>query len=350
MKYETTNAMKYEPGEVWLPLSEDILSWDSDSHTLMLNDHIRMIAYEKAIKESVKPGMVVLDIGTGTGILTKWALDAGAKKVYGIEVNEKIIPLALKRIEEAGHSDKFKIFNGLSYNIKLPEQVDIIISELLGNLGDNEDMIPILKDVKKRFLKEDGIMLPKRVEVFVVPIDSKKAHSQIKNKICKSINNQHNLDNLLNKLGIKNQFNLYYDVIISKSDYLSEPQLVHKEFKFENYDKTEYQVKKIFIVKKAGLFTGFKGYFIAHLSDNITLDISGDDIKSRKTSDCWKHSYLPIENPFKVKVGDHIELTYSRYYPKNRNSPFKQCYSWKGHIKRNGKIIGEFGQDMGKDV
>ncbi len=45
----------------------------------MLDDQIRMAAYKNAIQEVVKPGMVVLDLGTGTGILGLWALQAGAK-------------------------------------------------------------------------------------------------------------------------------------------------------------------------------------------------------------------------------------------------------------------------------
>ena len=349
MKYKTTKAMKYKSEEVWFPLSEDILGWDIDFHTLMLNDHIRMVAYENAIKEIIKPGMTVLDIGTGTGILAKWALDAGAKRVYGVDVNKNMVPLALRRIKEAGYSNKFEIFNDFSYNVKLPEKVDVIISEILGNIVDNEDMVPILEDAKKRFLKEGGIMLPKRVGAYLVPVGSEKTYLQVKNKICKGVNKKYNLNKLLSRLGIKNQFNLYYDVIIPKSKYLSNPQLAHKEFKFDGDDKSEYQIKKTFVIKKKGLFTGFKGYFIAKLSNNVILDISGDDIKNRKTADCWKHCYLPIENPVKVKTGDRIELTYSRFYPKNRDSLFKQCYSWNGHVKRNGKGIYLFSQNMDEE-
>ena len=106
-----THAMQYEKEQVWFPLSEDILSWDDDFHKLMLRDHIRMVAYEAAIKEMIKPGMIVLDIGTGTGILALWALEAGAKKVYSIEVNENRIPQAKDRINKAGYGDKFEIFN-----------------------------------------------------------------------------------------------------------------------------------------------------------------------------------------------------------------------------------------------
>ncbi len=346
-KYFTNPEMKYEEEQVWFPLSEDILSWDNDFHELMLRDHIRMVAYKAAIKEAVKPGMTVADIGTGTGILALWALEAGAKKVYGIEVNKDRIPQALERINRAGHADKFEIFNALSYDVNLPESVDVVISEILGNLADNEDMTPILADARKRFLKEDGMMLPAKVQTYLTPISSEKAHEQVRNKVCSRINGQYKLDDLLDTLGVENQFNLYYDCIIPESAYLSEPQIV-KEFNHDGHDESEYQVRATYRVTKDGLFTGFKGSFSAELSENVTLDIGGSDIEERKTSDCWKHCYLPIENPIEVKEGDKIELVYSRFYPKEKDCAFRQAYAWEGTVKRDGKTVAEFGQRMGE--
>lgn len=341
-KYTTQKSMSYKKEEVWFPLSEDILIWDYDFHELMLQDKIRMTLYEKAIKEVIRPGMIVVDVGTGTGILALWALEAGAKKVYGIEINKKRISLALKRIGNAGYSEKFQLFNNLSYDVELPEKVDIIISEILGNLADNEDMTPILNDTKKRFLKKDGKILPRSIKAYLVPISSKLAHAQVKNKNCRGINKIYKLQDLLSKLEINNQFDIYYDVIIPKSSYLSKPKMA-QYFNFNN-DASIYRTKIEFKILKRGLFHGFKGYFIAKLSKNTTLDISGDDIKNRKTSDCWKHCYLPIETPFEIKKGDDLELNYARYYPPRRTSPFRQCYSWNGSVIRNKKIVYKFNQ------
>jgi type I protein arginine methyltransferase len=343
--YKTNKEMVYRQEEVWFPLSEDILSWDFDFHDLMLNDHIRMTAYEKAIKEVVKPGMTVIDIGTGTGILAGWAFEAGSKKIYGIDVNSEILKKATERIKKLGYSDKYTIFNALSYEVNLPEQADVIISEILGNLGDNEDMTPILEDARKRFLKKDGVFIPKQIETYVVPIASQKAHERVSNKKVCGINQKYNLEDLMNKLEIKNPFNLYYDAVLPKNSYLSSPQLAQK-FDFSGNDKTEYKDTLRYKINKNGPLTGFKGYFVAQLSHNTILDISGDEIENRMTSDCWKHCYLPIENPFEVQEGDDLELVYSRYYPPKRNTAFRQCYSWKGKVKRNGKVAFEFSQKM----
>lgn len=343
--YITKPGMRYKKEEVWFPLSEDILSWDYDFHELMLQDKLRMVAYEKAIKEVVKPGMTVVDIGTGTGILAKWALDAGAKKVYGIEVNKDRIPLAVKRMKNAGYSDRFQLFNDLSYKVELPEKVDVILSEILGNLADNEDMTPILNDARKRFLKRGGKILPRFIETFLVPVSSEMAYSQIKNKKCKGVNKKYNLQDLLSKLEIKNQFDIYYDVVLPKGSYLGKPKIFQK-FGFNGKDRAIYKTKTKFKIIKSGLFTGFKGFFIAKLSNKTVLDISGEDIIKRKTSDCWKHCYMSVEDPFMVNKGDIIVLNYSRYYPQKRNSPFRQCYSWNGEVARNKKTIYKFNHKM----
>jgi protein arginine N-methyltransferase 1 len=344
-KINSIEDMGYQEEEVWFPLSEDISEWDGDFHELMLNDHIRMVAYESAIKEVVKPGMTVVDIGTGTGILAFWALEAGAKKVYAVELNKNRIPQAKGRIDKAGYSDRFEIFNDISYDVELPEKVDVIISEILGNLADNEDMTPTLIDARKRFLKEDGIILPKKVKTYLVPVSSEKAHRQVKEMKCKGINEGYGLKDLLNKLDIKNKFDLYYDCVLSSSLYLGEPQIV-QEFNFDGSDESTYSVKTKYKVTKDDLFTGFKGSFSAELSDNVILDISGNDISEKETSDCWKHCYLPIENPINVKEGDEINLLFSRSYPGEENSIFRQSYSWKGEVTRDGEVIGKFEQSM----
>lgn len=345
--YTTDPSMKYQQEEVWFPLSEDILAWETDFHSLMLNDRIRMVAYEKAVKQTVKPGMIVLDLGTGTGILALWALEAGASHVYGIDVNASILERAHQRIASAGYADRFTALNALSFEVDLSERVDLVMSEILGNLADNEDMTPIMADAQKRFLKPDGIMLPRKATAHLVPVCSPHAHEQIRARRCRGVNTVYSLDALMEKLEISNPFNLYYDVILPRTSYLATPQQVAK-FSFRGSDKAEYNVERSFVVTQPGIFTGFKGYFVAELAPGVGLDISGDNIKARQTSDCWKHCFLPIESPIEVKTGDRIALRYQRYYPSNRQSPFRQCYAWSGTVQRAGRTIHRFAQSMGE--
>ncbi|MCU0533351.1 MAG: 50S ribosomal protein L11 methyltransferase [Hydrococcus sp. Prado102] len=336
----------YKLEEVWLPFSESILEWEQDFHSLMLNDEIRMVAYQNAIREVVKPDMVVLDLGTGTGILGLWALQAGAKQLYAIEVNPDMIPVAIATFEQGGMKGKYEIFEGLSYDINLPEPVDLIISEILGNIGDNEDCVPILNDAYKRFLRTGGKMLPSLVSIYLVPVSSLQAHQQVRSQNCKVINAKYSLEKLLQARSLASPFNHYYDAIIPRKCYLSQPQIARR-LNMDGNDDPVYQAQLTFVVEENGVFTGFKGSFIAQLSESVALDISGDDINTRTTSDSWKHCYLPVETPVEVESGDEIDLLFSRSYPIHRDSPFRQCYAWSGTIKRRGNLIHAFKQSMG---
>ena len=118
----------------------------------MIADQVRMEAYRKAIHEVVKKGDVVADIGTGSGILAFFALQAGARKVYAIEQN-KIIEEAEELAKLDGMEERIVFIKGRSDRIELPEKVDVITSEILGHFGYEEHVARFKIDARKRFLK-----------------------------------------------------------------------------------------------------------------------------------------------------------------------------------------------------
>jgi protein arginine N-methyltransferase 1 len=144
---------------------------DMEMHLWILADGARAEAFDRAIRSAVRPGMVVADVGTGTGLLSMMACRAGAAKVYAVE-EASVFDLARQIIEANGFSDRVVLIKGNSRKIKLPERVDLVISETIGTFVFSEGIVPILADARKRFLRPSGAMIPERIQVYAAPVES----------------------------------------------------------------------------------------------------------------------------------------------------------------------------------
>ena len=89
----------------------------------MLNDKQRNNAFERAIRKRVSQGYdTVLDVGTGTGLLSLYAKDAGAKKVYACECSEAMTLIA-KDVFESNNASDIKLISKLSFDLKVPMDI-----------------------------------------------------------------------------------------------------------------------------------------------------------------------------------------------------------------------------------
>lgn len=138
-------------------------------HIQMLNDRRRTGAYLQALQESVKPGDVVLDLGTGSGILGVAAAQAGAGTVYAIEASG-IAEVAGQVFKANGCDKKIHLLQGWSTQVDLPERVDLLVSELIGNDPLHERVLEMMIDGRKRFLKAGGKLIPARIRVYALPV------------------------------------------------------------------------------------------------------------------------------------------------------------------------------------
>lgn len=126
----------------------------------MMADDVRMRAYQSAIRESC-PGRVVCEVGLGLGPLTLMALEAGATRVYGIEALPRVLETATSLIRSLGYDERrFVPVLGKSWDVALPERVDVVVSETLDSLGLGENTVATMSDAATRFLKPGGVLIP----------------------------------------------------------------------------------------------------------------------------------------------------------------------------------------------
>lgn len=146
--------------ELWPSVGEyDV--YDELLYYAMTHDELRNQAYRSAINTAVL-GKVVLDIGTGADvILSRFCVEAGAERIYAIELREDAWRRAGELIQKLGLEEKITLIHGESTNVRLPEKVDVCVSEIIGTIGSSEGVVKILNDAR-RFLKESGVMIPRR--------------------------------------------------------------------------------------------------------------------------------------------------------------------------------------------
>src|SRR5262245_42684457 len=140
-------------------MSGDLLKY----HQWCISDPVAMSSYREAIHKTVRPGDVVLDLGAGTGILSYFACQAGAAKVYAVEPTG-IVALIPQLAAANGFADRVTAMKAESFDIELSEKADVLIASMLGSGGIGNNMIKVVLDARQRLLKRSGTMIPQALQ------------------------------------------------------------------------------------------------------------------------------------------------------------------------------------------
>ena len=143
----------------------------------MISDEPRVARYVEALRHAVKPGSVVLDIGTGTGVLAIMACRLGARRVFAIEPGD-VIELA-REIAQASGCGRIEFFHALSTDIELPERADVVVAEIHGVLPLFEKSLATLVDARARLLAPGGTMIPARETVWASVVEAPALHARL---------------------------------------------------------------------------------------------------------------------------------------------------------------------------
>eukprot|EP00708_Paratrimastix_pyriformis_P003039 GAFH01001804.1.p1 GENE.GAFH01001804.1~~GAFH01001804.1.p1 ORF type:complete len:308 (+),score=117.04 GAFH01001804.1:212-1135(+) len=148
----------------------------------MLKDEVRTLTYQRAILNNREffQGKIVLDVGSGTGVLSMFAAQAGAAKVIGIE-NSAIVEQAQKIVDLNGFHDVITFIRGKVEEVQLPvPKVDIIISEWMGYCLFYENMLATVLVARDRWLNPGGAVFPNVATLYAVGLeDEEYRHEKI---------------------------------------------------------------------------------------------------------------------------------------------------------------------------
>src|SRR5919197_6000119 len=139
-------------------------------HRSMIQDRERTGAYRRAIHEVVRAGDVVLDIGAGSGVLSVFACQAGARRVYAIEAGHAV-EIARELIRQNDVEDRVVLINEVSSRAQVEEPVDVLVTETLWNFGFGEGLLGFVRDARERFLKRGGRIVPAAIAAWLAPVE-----------------------------------------------------------------------------------------------------------------------------------------------------------------------------------
>jgi len=269
-----------------------------DEHREYLSDHFRLEAYRRAIHETVRPGMVVADIGSGTGILGLFALSAGAARLYSIEATG-MIEVARALAAANGFRDRFHAVQRHSSEAELPERVDVIVSDFIGRFGFDADILEIYPDIAGRLLKPNGQLVPSAITLSVAPVERADAHGR-----AQFWSEQHTEYDL--SPALEWAINTGYPVRYGERDLLAAPSDVI-EIDVTERPRAPLRARSVFTTCRSGTLHGLGGWMSARLSAGVTLTNSPlSPARIRRAN-----VFLPLQSPLAVERGNcvHLALT-----------------------------------------
>lgn len=280
-------------------------------HIRMLNDRNRTHSYQKVIREIVTPADLVLDLGTGTGIMAATAAMAGAKHVYAIE-RSMMAKLARQVFEVNGLSDRITLIEGTSTQVELPEKADVMVSELVGNDPLQEGILIATADAVKRHLKPQARLIPETLKIYGLPVavppeilrEEIFTPEAVKNwqewygidfsPLLQAVQEQeHSL--LVNLYKTRKWLTLSDPVLLTELDLKTSQHAVIR---------TSHQVR----ARNSGVLTGILIYFELNLGKTVRL--STHPLETTPENHWGGKVCIPSE-PLPLDAGDWFDLNYS---------------------------------------
>ena len=274
----------------------------------MIADDMRTHAYARALRAAITPGATVLDIGTGTGLFALLACRFGARHVYAVEPNDAIA-LAEEIARANGLGDRITFLQRTSDRIRLPEPVDVIVSDIRGILPMCGSSLRSIIDARGRWLAPGGTLIPARDRLMAAPIDAPRLYHR---HVGPWEQSPHGLDMSAARRLVTNA---WYRARAHPDELLAAPSC------WATLDYTTLESPAIrgmtdWVAARAGTLFGASVWFESELGAGAEISNAPD-----RPELVYGAAFFPLSEPVTIGAGDRIEVSF-------RADPVDGDYVW----------------------
>lgn len=262
----------------------------------MLQDEVRNRAFKEAIFRNVKTGDVVIDLGTGTGILAIWAAQAGAKKVYAIEETD-VADVAEAVIRDNGFQNIITVLKANSSEVTLPEPADVLVAEVVGHFLFEEGIVEAVASAREALLKPGATIIPAGAKAFLAPAELDERFDEI--------TFWETWQNPTLAVVRSRAANTAYVAAVAGKHLLAEPAEAF-DVDFTRIESGFLETSVEFDFHRCGRLDAFAGWFELDLGANFFLSTSPSGERTH-----WQQCIFPLERAINVKPGDKLKLTFA---------------------------------------
>jgi protein arginine N-methyltransferase 1 len=261
----------------------------------MIVDRARMDAYVGALRRAIRPGSVVIDLGSGPGLFALIACQLGARRVFAIEP-DNVIQIGREAAREHGFSDRIDFIQEMSTKVTLPERADVVVSDLRGVLPWFGCHLPSVVDARSRLLAPDGVMVPCVDRLWAAIVAAPKQYDDL----VKPWNGNDTGASL--NAGRNFAVNAWSKIRIKPEDLLSLPVCWY-ELDYRQITETNFSRDISFEITRRGMAHGLAVWFDAELIDGIGFSNApgGEEL-------IYGNAFFPFKEPVEVAVEDQINV------------------------------------------
>lgn len=263
---------------------------DVGNQATMLVDAVRMRAFSEAIRQGVRPDDVVVDIGSGSGILALLCAKAGARRVYAVE-RGSMARLIESAASKNGVADIVRAIRGDARAITFDEPPTLIVSEMIGSFAIDEDYLGLLGAVRARSAPGCRV-LPASVEIELALACIPELDEEIETI-------RSGLGVRLDELAAALQSRVAL-TWVDAHDLLSSATPAAR---FAVGDRPPRSVGGSAIVRRSARANAIVGWFNSELVDGVTLSSHPEQPRTH-----WAHLVFPLAPALDVTEGATVEL------------------------------------------